>query len=451
MILQKEFINPLPIQNMDLGEGLRKVLQKLTGAAVIDEKTVEATVKELQRVLISNDVNVKLVFDFSNKVKERALKEKRIQGISAKEQIIKIIYEELSAIMGEEYSPEIKKQTILLMGLFGSGKTTTSAKLARFYQKKGLRPALICADTYRPAAFDQLKQLSEKINVPFYGNKDEKNAAKVVKEGLNNLKNYDVLIVDSAGRNALDPELVTELNEIKNVLNPETAFLVVSADIGQIAGKQAQAFSEIVPVNGVIISKLDGSAKGGGALSSVAQTNAKVAFVAFGEKIDDIRPFDAKKFVGQLLGFPDLESLLEKVKQIDVKINPEEMLEKGLTFDTFYEQMKATKQMGPLNEILKMVGMADVPKDVLKQGEERLKLFESLISSMTIEERKNPELVKKSQSRIERIAKGAGKTPEDVKTLIKEFDKMNKMFKGLKGNRGMMKQMQRMMKQGGMV
>ena len=435
---------------MDLGEGLRKVLQKLTGAAVIDEKTVEATVKELQRVLISNDVNVKLVLEFSNKIKDRSLKEKKIQGISAKEQIIKIIYEELSAIMGESYSPELKKQSILLVGLFGSGKTTTSAKLARFYQKKGLRPALVCADTYRPAAFDQLKQLSEQINIPFYGNKIEKDASMVVRDALTALKNYDVLIVDSAGRNALDPELINELTSIKNVLKPDNVFLVVSADIGQVAGKQAKAFSEITPITGVIISKLDGSAKGGGALSSVAQTGAKVSFTTFGEKLDDIKTFDAKKFVGQLLGFPDLESLLEKVKNIDVKINPEEMLEKGLTFDSFYEQMKATKQMGPLNDILKMVGVVDVPKDVLRQGEEKLKLFESLISSMTLEERKNPDIVRKSQSRIERIAKGAGKNPEDVKTLIKEFDKMNKIFKGLKGNRGMMKQMQRMMKMGGM-
>jgi len=435
---------------MDLGAGLRKALAKITGAAIVDEKAVAELVKELQRVLISNDVNVKLVFELSKRIQDRALKKKPAGGVGAREHVAKVVYDELVALMGEKYEPRLEKQRILLLGLFGSGKTTSTAKLAKFYRDRGLSIGLICCDTYRPAAYEQVEQLAAKIGVPFYGIKGEKDVKKIVKGGLEHFKDKDVIIVDSSGRDAFDEGLQEELKEIKEAFKPDEKLLVVSADIGQIAKKQAEEFNKVVGITGVFVTKMDGSGKGGGALSSVAASGAKVAFIGTGEKLDDFEVFDAKKFVGRLLGFPDLEALLEKVKKagMEQEVDAEKLLEEELTIESFYEQLRATKKLGPLKSVFQMMGMVDLPKELMEQSEEKLKKYEVIISSMTKQERKDVELVRKSKERIDRIAKGSGTKPEDIKELLSQFEKMKKFLNAFKKNRGLRKQVEKMMKGG---
>jgi signal recognition particle subunit SRP54 len=351
--------------------------------------------------------------------------------------------------MGEKHAPRVEKQRVLLLGLYGSGKTTTVGKLAHFYKKAGLTVGVVCCDVDRPAAYEQLQQIAEGAKVNFYGEKGGKDATKIAREAIAKAKE-DVLIVDSAGRNAFSDELKEELKRIDSVLKSDERFLVVSADIGQVAGRQAKEFNSAVPVTGVIITKMDGSGKGGGALSSVGATGAKVAFIGIGEKVADFEPFDAKKYVGRLLGFPDLESLIEKVKEISEQENLKpEMLEEKFTIKMFYEQLRAAKKLGPLKNVFSMLGMADVPKDVMEQSEEKLKIYESIIGSMTKGERENAEIVRKSRSRIERIARGSGTKPEDVKELLSRFGQMEKMLKQFKHNRGFRKKMEGFMKKGG--
>lgn len=429
---------------------MRKALAKITGAAIVDEKAIKELVKELQRVLISNDVNVQLVFDLSKRIEERALKEKPLAGVSTKEHVVRMVYDELTKMMGEGYSPALKRQKILLLGLYGSGKTTTTAKLAKFYRDRGLRPALICCDTYRLAAYEQVQQLASRIGVPFYGEKNERDASKIIKNGLEKFKNEDVVIVDSSGRDAFDGELNEELKRIDSALSPDEKFLVVSADIGQVARKQAEEFNKATSLTGVIVTKMDGSGKGGGALSSVAASGAKIAFIGVGEKIDDFEVFDSKKFVGRLLGFPDLEALVEKVRRIseEEKLEPEKILEEKFTIKSFYEQLKSAKKLGPLKNVFGMLGLVDVPKELMEQSEEKLKKYEAIINSMTKKERDDVELLRKSRERIERVAKGSGTKVEDIREFISQFEKMDKLLNMFKKDRGLRRKMGKFM-QGG--
>jgi signal recognition particle subunit SRP54 len=434
---------------MDLGAGLRKALAKITGAALVDEKAVKELVKELQRVLIANDVEVKLVFELSKRIEKEALDRKQLKGVNVKEHVVKAVYDELVKLMGEKHSPKIGKQRILLLGLYGSGKTTTVGKLAHFYKKSGLSVGVVCCDVDRPAAYEQLQQIAEGAKVNFYGEKGGKDAVKIAREALGSSKD-DVLIFDSAGRNAFSEELKEELSGIEGAIKPDERFLVVSADIGQVAGRQAREFNSAVPVTGVIITKLDGSGKGGGALSSVGATGAKVAFIGVGEKAVDFEPFDAKKYVGRLLGFPDLEALIEKVKEVSEQenLNPE-MLDEKFTIRMFYDQLKAAKKLGPLKNVFSMMGMNDLPKDMMEQSEGKLKKYEAMIASMTKEEREDAELLRKNRTRIERIALGSGTKPEEVRELLSRFSQMEKMLKQFKHNRGFRKKMEHFMQKGG--
>lgn len=434
---------------VDLGRGLRNALAKITGATIVDAKAVKELVKELQRVLISNDVNVKLVFELTKRIEEKAMDTKLLKGLSMREHVVKVVYEELASLLGEEYKPDLKKQRIMLLGIFGSGKSTTCSKLALFYKRKGLTPALIACDIERPAAYEQLEQLAKQVNCAFYGIKGETDVKKIVNYALGKTKE-DVLILDSAGRSAFDEKLTEELKTIADVFKPDKKFLVISADIGQVAKKQAEQFNNTIGVDGVIITKIDGSAKGGGALSAVAASDSHVAFIGYGEKIDDLETFDSKKFVGRLLGFPDLESLMEKAKKIaeEEKIKPEEIMKGKLTLKTFYEQLKAAKKMGPLKKVLGMMGAPDIPKEFVEQSEEKLKKFEAIISSLTEEEKEDHTILKKSRTRLERVAKGSGTSIEDVKELLRQFEKTKKMLDVFKKNRGAKKKLEKIMKSG---
>ncbi|MEM4255548.1 MAG: signal recognition particle receptor subunit alpha [Candidatus Norongarragalinales archaeon] len=431
---------------MDLGSGIRKALAKLTGASAVDENAVRELVKDLQRVLITNDVNVKLVFQLAKAIETRALGEKPLPGLSVREHVVRVVHDELQKVLGGKFEPRLGKQKILLLGLFGSGKTTSAAKLAKFYQSKGLKVALIAADVHRPAAFDQLQQLSEQVKCGFFGVKGEKNALKITETALKELEGkYDVLILDSAGRSAFDSELAGELKSVAKAFAPDEKFLVVSADVGQVAGKQAQEFHNTVGITGVIVTKMDGSGKGGGALSSIAVTGAKVAFIGTGEKTTDFKPFDSTKFVAELVGFPDLQSLLEKLKEAsDEELVQKAIAEGKMDFDSFLAQMRAMRKMGPMKQIMQMLGVYDLPEEMVNQSEEKMKDFEAAVLSMTPEERKNPDLMK-SKARQARVAKGAGLREEDVRELIKNFEKSVKMMKQFKGNKGLLKKFGKMM------
>ncbi|ACV24189.1 signal recognition particle protein Srp54 [Methanocaldococcus fervens] len=414
-----------------LGENLNKALNKLKAAAFVDKKLIKEVIKDIQRALIQADVNVKLVLKMSKEIERRALKEETPKGLSKKEHIIKIVYEELVKLLGEEakkleLSPK-KQNVILLVGIQGSGKTTTAAKLARYIQKRGLKPALIAADTYRPAAYEQLKQLAEKIHVPLYGDETKtKSPVEIVKEGMEKFKKADVLIIDTAGRHKEERGLLEEMKQIKEVTNPDEIILVIDGTIGQQAGIQAKAFKEAVgEIGSIIVTKLDGSAKGGGALSAVAETGAPIKFIGIGEGIDDLEPFDPKKFISRLLGMGDLDSLLEKAEDM-VDEKTEESIDaimKGkFTLNELLTQLEAIENMGSMKKILSMIpgfGGA-MPKELSNLTEAKIKKYKVIISSMTKEERENPKIIK--ASRIRRIARGSGTTENEVREVLKYYE-----------------------------
>ncbi len=429
---------------MDLGKKLREALSRLTGKPYVDADDVKALVKDLQRVLISSDVSVRLVLALSRKIEERALKSDKVQSLSLKEHVTRIVYEELVSLMGQGYAPRLDRHRILVCGLYGSGKTTTCAKLAHFYKTRGLSAALVAADVDRPAAQEQLEQLARNVGAAFYTIPGGKDAARIVSAAMKRAKE-DVIIVDSAGRNAFDGHLVEELRAIAAELKPDENYLAISADLGQIAGKQAAEFNGAVPLSGVIVTKMDGSGKGGGALSAVAASGTKIAFIGTGEKTGDMEPYAPEKFVGRLLGVPDIGALMEKIKEVSKEADLKELESGELTIDAFYEQLKAAKKLGPLGNVLSMLGAADVPRDVLQQSEEKLKKFEHMINSMTKEEKKSASLLKATPSRIARIARGSGCSEKDVRDFLSQFEKMEKMMGMFKRNRGFRKKMEKMM------
>ncbi len=425
---------------MDLGEGLRKAIAKLQHATIIDAKTVKEFNKELQKSLLGADVDVALVHDLTERIEEKALRSKPPAGVAPTDYITNIVYEELVALMGESYEPKLKRQKILLMGLYGSGKTTTAAKLAKFYQDRGLSSALICCDVSRPAAYEQLETLAKQANISFFGKKGEKDSAKIAKEGIDKFKDKQVVICDTSGRSALDSPLIDELKRVANIFKPEERIMVISADIGHVAGRQASEFNNAVGMTGVIVTKMDGSGKGGGALSATNAAKSIVMFIGTGEKLGNMEPYRSDKFIGTLLGVPDIAGLVSSVQNAvkEAQLKPEELEMEELNFESFYAQLKAMGKMGPLQNIFGMIGAADVPKEVMEQGEDKLKKYKVIIASMTKEERSN-ERILHNPGRIKRIAKGSGTTEKDVHQLISDFNKMRKMFGTLKNDRSFRK------------
>lgn len=438
-----------------LGESLKNTLSKITNAVFVDEKLVNELVKDIQKALIQSDVHIKLVFELTKKIKERALKEEAPGGLSKKEWLIKIVYDELTLFLGEEEAKlEIEKTpvTIMLVGLFGNGKTTTAGKLAKYFQKRGHKIALLSTDTWRPAAFAQLQQLGKQINVPVYGNPKEKNPVKIYEAVKQELSKADVAIIDTAGRDALSSELIEELKELNAKVQPDHTFLVISADLGQAAEKQAHAFHESCHVDGVIITKLEGTAKGGGALIACSVTGAKVIFIGVGEKIDDLEKFKPKNFVGRMLGMGDLDALLEKAKEAmseeDAQDLSKKLLKGEFSLIDLYDQMQAMKKMGPLSKVMEMIpgmGQLKLPKEFMLGQEGKIDTWKYIMDSCTKEELEDPEKI--DGSRAERIAKGSGTSMSNVRELLKQYrqgKKMIKMLKGAspKGMEKMMKQMQ---------
>jgi signal recognition particle subunit SRP54 len=439
----------------NLGSSLTNAIKKLFKAGVVDEATVKELVRDIQRALLQSDVNVQLVLQISKNIEERALKAKVPPGVSRREHVIKVVYEDLTKFVGDKPVPlkvePGKKKIIMLVGIQGSGKTTHAAKLARYFQKRGLKVGLICADTYRPGAYAQLQQLATRTNTAFFGDLKQKDPVKVVREGLKQFGEKDLIIVDTAGRHKEEKDLIKEMKDLEKNFKPDEVIMVIDGTIGQQALAQAKTFHEATPIGAIIVTKLDGSSRGGGALSAVAATGAPIKFIGTGEKIEDIEPFFPSRFVGRLLGMGDLETLLEKVKDAEIQVpqkKAKEIMSGNFTLTDMYEQFQAVKKMGPFGKVLKMIpGMSssNVPEEMLNTAEGRLEKWGVIIQSMTPEEKENPKLL--NSSRAKRIARGSGTTEKDVKELLKQYIMMRKMLKmfkhkkklpfGLGGGKGM--------------
>jgi signal recognition particle subunit SRP54 len=424
----------------NLGTSLKGALQKLANAGKIDKEVIDEVVKDIQRALIQADVNVKLVMKLSNRIKERALTEAPPAGMDSREHVLRIVYTELVNIIGKATPIALESQTIMMVGLQGSGKTTTTAKLARFFSRKGLKPAVICADTYRPGAYDQLSQLCEKLGVMFYGERDNKDAVAIVRNGLKETAKYDVRIVDTAGRHALETDLIKEMKEIWALTNFTHRFLVLDAAIGQQASEQAKAFNDAVGITGVVITKLDGTAKGGGALSAVSDTNTSIAFIGVGETPEDLERFDPDGFISRLLGMGDLKALVEKANEVlsQKDVNVEKMMTGKFTLNDMYSQLEAINKMGPLKQIMSMLPLGglggNITDDMYRMTQDKLSSYRIIMDSMTEVEKDDPKLI--GSSRITRIARGSGRAPEDVRELLKYHKMMQKAMKGMKGGPG---------------
>jgi signal recognition particle subunit SRP54 len=428
-----------------LGSSLTDAIKKIFKSSVVDEATVKELVRDIQRALLQADVNVQLVLGISKRIEERALNEKVPPGISRREHVIKVVYEELTRFVGEKPVPlkleSGKKYILMLVGIQGSGKTTHAAKIARYLQKKGLKPALICADTFRPGAYAQLQQLAARINVPIYGDPTAKDPVKVVAQGLKQFPDKDIIIVDTSGRHKEEKELIKEMKDLEKSIHPDEVMMVIDGTIGQQALAQAKTFHEATPIGSILVTKLDGSARGGGALSAVAATGAPIKFIGTGEKVEDIEQFIPSRFVGRLLGMGDLETLLEKVQEAEIQVpqkKAKQIMSGKFTLTDMYEQFEAVKTMGPFKKVLQMLpGMSSkVPDDMLDLAEGRLEKWRVIIQSMTPEEKENPKVI--NYSRARRVARGSGTTEKDVKELLKQYVMMRRMLKMMKRKKGKM-------------
>ena len=433
-----------------LGQSLRNAIKKIANASHVDQKLVKDVVKDIQRALLQADVNVKLVLEMTKNLEERALSEKPPPGMSSREHVIRIVYEELVKMVGKPKEIPAKPQRILMVGLYGQGKTTTTGKLAKDLHKRGMKVAMVAADVHRPAAFDQLSQIGKKINVPVFGDTKEKSAVKIAKRAMKEFEGYDVLIFDTSGRHSLESDLIDEIKDVAKTVEAESKLLVLDAQTGQQAGPQAKAFHDAVGLTGVILTKLDGTAKGGGALSAVAETGAPISYIGVGEHLEDLERFDPDRFISRLLGMGDIKSLLEAASQVVDEEKAEEVTRKMMsgkfTLKDMYDQMEMLQGMGPLKKIASMLpGLGDkLQEQDMEATQERLARFRVIMDSMTNEELENPKVIK--SSRVTRIARGSGTTSKQVRELLRQYDMSRKAIKGFMGNRKMRRQLMKQLK-----
>lgn len=421
-----------------LSSAIKKATDKIANAVFLDKNLVDGIVKDLQRALIEADVNVQLVLEITKKIKQSALDE-RIKGIEKKEHLIKLLHDELRTILGESKTISLKKQnTFMMLGLYGAGKTTTISKLALYYGKRGHKVAAIGLDVHRPAASEQLKQLGEKGNFAVFIDKEEKNPSKIYKKFQKDLEKYDLILVDTAGRDALDKALISEIEQISKLAKPTETFLVMQADIGQAAQKQAQTFKSVIKITGVIITRMDSTAKAGGALTACYEAKVPVVFIGTGEKPHDLETFDPESFLSRLLGMGDLKSLMEKIHSItdEKKLakTQQNIAEGKLTLRDVQAQLESMESLGSMDKILGMIpglGKAreKITDEQLQLQQKKMKNYKNAINSMTKEEIENPELLEKQTSRIQRVAKGSGTSTSDIRALIKQYKMLNELVK----------------------
>ncbi|MCM2985229.1 signal recognition particle protein [Bacillus safensis] len=423
-----------------LADRLQQTISKIRGKGKVSEQDVKEMMREVRLALLEADVNFKVVKDFVKKVSERAVGQEVMKSLTPGQQVIKVVKEELTELMGgEESKIAVAKKSptvIMMVGLQGAGKTTTTGKLANLLRKKHNRkPMMVAADIYRPAAIQQLQTLGKQLDMPVFSLGDQLSPVEIAKQAIEKAKeeHHDYVILDTAGRLHIDEELMDELQQVKEVANPEEIFLVVDSMTGQDAVNVAKSFNEQLGLTGVVLTKLDGDTRGGAALSIRAVTNTPIKFAALGEKLDAIEPFHPERMASRILGMGDVLTLIEKaqanVDQDKAKELEQKMRTMSFTLDDFLEQLGQVRNMGPLDELIQMMPGAGKMKGLknVQVDEKQLNHIEAIIKSMTTEEKEQPEVI--NASRRKRIAKGSGTSVQEVNRLLKQFDEMKKMMK----------------------
>ncbi|MEM9159634.1 MAG: signal recognition particle protein [Verrucomicrobiota bacterium] len=437
-----------------LTDKLSNAMRHLRGTAKLSEENMAEALKEVRAALLSADVHFKVTRDFINRVKEKCIGEDVLKTVSPGQQIIKIINDELVELLGEGATELSSKRPlkIMMVGLQGGGKTTTSAKLAKNLAKEaGLKPMLVACDVYRPAAIDQLETVGQQIDVPVYANRTTKDVPFIGEMGLSDAlgQGRDLIIFDSAGRLQIDEPLIEEIKELKARIQPDEVLLVADGAIGQEAVNVAKAFNEAVELTGIVMTKLDGDARGGAALSMKAITNVPIKFAGTGEKLDDFDVFHPDRMASRILGMGDVVSLVEKAQETIDQDDAEKMANRMMSADFNFEDMLAqfqqVKKMGSMQSLMSMMpGMNNFKMD--DKAEKQMKQSEAIILSMTVQERRKPNLL--NASRRNRIAKGSGVKISQVNQLIKQHMQMKKMMKKMQGGGKMKKMMKQMKAQG---
>ena len=433
-----------------LADKLQGALGKLKSKGKLTEKDVKDAMREVKLALLEADVNFKVVKDFVKKVQERAVGQDVMESLTPAQHVIKIVNEELTSLMGDVQSKIMispKPPTVIMMvGLQGAGKTTTSGKLGGYFKKQGKKPLLVACDIYRPAAIKQLQVVGEKLDIPVFSMGDKESPVNIAKAGYNHAvkNNHDLVIIDTAGRLHIDETLMTELQNIKSEVKPHEILLVVDSMTGQDAVNVAQSFNDALGVDGVVLTKLDGDTRGGAALSIRAVTQKPIKFIGMGEKLDDLEPFHPDRMASRILGMGDILSLIEKAQEnIDLEKAKElesKIKKQDLDFEDFLEQMEQIQKMGPLNKVIEMIpGMGQVKDQLgdIDMNNKEIVRTKAIVQSMTIEERRNPSIL--NASRKKRIARGSGTSVQDVNRLIKQFGEMKKMMKMFTGTQKSMK------------
>ncbi len=442
-------------------EGLRKgifsALSKIKGKRKLDEAELQDMIRSLRRALQEADFNVRQTKELTERLSMKMKEEEIRPGITLQTHAMNILYTELVRLLGPPKDIPPRGQTIMMVGLYGQGKTTTTAKLANWWSNKmQAKVAVIEADVHRPGAFSQLSQLLEGTNVSVFGDPDSNDAVDIVRRGIEKHSNVDILIIDTAGRHQLDEELVIELKDMSDLVNANERILVIDAQVGQAAGPVAASFNDLVDVTGVIVTKLDGTARGGGALSAVAATGSPILFTGEGENVKDIEKFESDRFISRLLGMGDIQGLIdlapEDMDEIEAMRLTQRMMSGRFTLNDMYTQMDMMSKIGTLDKFLSFLpagmfgGMGQMSRRQKEEMQDNLERYRTIMDSMTENEKNNPQILK--AERIKRVARGSGVTEKNVRELIAQWNKSRKMMKGIQGNRKMSKQMRKMMKSG---
>jgi signal recognition particle subunit SRP54 len=426
-----------------LTEKLESIFKKLKGKGLLKEEDVELALKEIRLALLEADVNFKVVKDFVQKIREKAVGKEVLESLTPGQQVIKIVNEELCSLLGSTNSRILLSPNpptiIMMIGLHGSGKTTTSAKLARLFKKEGRRPMLVAADLQRPAAIDQLVALGLQIDVPVHSSKETGDPVLLCSDSIKKarLDARDIVIIDTAGRLHIDDSLMSELRRIRESVSPQEVIFVADAMTGQDAVNIARSFQEQIGIDGIILSKMDGDARGGAALSVISVTGKPIKFIGTGEKIEMIEPFYPDRIASRILGMGDVLSLIEQAQQTFDKKEAEKLqktiMDDSFTFDDLREQLRKMRSMGPLENLLNMIPGFSKMKDINVDERELVKV-EAIINSMTRKEKRDHNIIKGSRRR--RIALGSGTTVADVNRVVKQYIEIKRMLKMFKGKKG---------------